>query len=114
MFQLFLHIGFNQVHRHMTRPFNNSLDIMFPGNFSQFSKGFQFSWDWHDMWQEVHGSQFTVAKVTKAVAARVILANEAKLWGPMLVFIAQLFCIPYANCSFEAVSLGNAGKSALG
>lgn len=30
------------------------------------AKGFQFSWDWQDMWQEVHVSKFTVAKVTKA------------------------------------------------
>ncbi len=30
------------------------------------AKGFQFSWDWAEMWQEVHASKFTVAKVTKA------------------------------------------------
>lgn len=30
------------------------------------AKGYQFSWDWSDMWQEAHSRAFTVAKVTKA------------------------------------------------
>lgn len=29
------------------------------------SKGYKFTWDWHEMWEEAHTKAFTVAKVTQ-------------------------------------------------
>ncbi|MDU7230032.1 MAG: phage head morphogenesis protein, partial [Cronobacter sakazakii] len=29
------------------------------------SKGYSFTWDWEEMWQDAHARAFTVAKVTR-------------------------------------------------
>ncbi len=38
MLELLIHVFFDEVHRHMARPFDDDLHIVFPGNFGQFAQ----------------------------------------------------------------------------
>ena len=40
--QLLVHIDFDLVHGHMTGAFDHHLTALFPGDFGQFAKGFEF------------------------------------------------------------------------
>ena len=41
--ELLVHILFDQLHRHMARPLNHHLHIMFPSDLRQLAKGFQLA-----------------------------------------------------------------------
>ncbi len=49
------------------------------------SKGYSFTWDWEEMWQDAHARAFTVAKVTRLdiledMRAR-LTAGSASSWS---------------------------------
>ena len=41
-FQLFFHIDLDQMHGHVTRALDHDLHVVLPGDFGEFSQGFQF------------------------------------------------------------------------
>lgn len=44
------------------------------------SKGYSFTWDWEEMWQDAHARAFTVAKVTRLDIWKISGAPCSRHW----------------------------------